>query len=241
MKKITILLLIFPSLTFISSKAQEQKPDYNAYAPKKFFSEIEFYAGPGIGYLRGSAAVSNNSNKRKIKIGHSYGIGLVHKIGKKLHLNNKLLFERKGGVSEVTGTYFDQTTQTYNRGKSLHDYTFNYYTLSVAITRAFDEKNRFRVGAGPYVSYLGKQTLQLTNLFNGSIGNINDQTEYYAKFDFGISTLICYQLPFSSKFQLNFQLLSTLGFANVILNPYENMVMNTTSTSFLIGFISKCN
>lgn len=230
---------VFTLLLFVATSvlAQEQKPDYYAYAPEKLFSEVEFYAGPGIGLLRGNTSVDNSDlNRRKVKISYAYGMGLNHNINDRFTLNNKLFFERKGGVSEITGTYFDETTQTYKTGRSEQDYSFHYYTLGISPTYTFGKKKRFRIGCGPYLSYLKKQTLKQTTFFRGS-GAIIDETEYYRKFDFGVSISVSHRVPLSSATILSLELLNTMGLINTGLNMHEGQVMKTNNTSLLIGLI----
>jgi hypothetical protein len=229
-------LLLFLSINLF---AQEKQSDYSTYASKKLFSEIEIYVGPGIGFLRGNASVDNSEfNKRKVKITYAYGIGLNHNINDRLSLNNKLFFERKGGVSELTGTYFDESTKTYKKGISEHDYSFNYYTLDISAAYKLGKRKKLSIGCGPYLSYLKKHTHKQITFFRGS-GAFFDETEHYRKFDFGVSMLIGYHIPVSPKVQLNVRLINALGLVHTGLNFYEGQVMKTNNTALLIGFTSK--
>ena len=237
MKKLFAAIIIFECLA-MKVLAQEQPSGDNVYKRKNFFSDVEVYAGAGIAFLRGSAARSDKTHERKLKMSYCYGIALNHKLGNKLKLNSKLFFEKKGGISEITGTYFDQVTQTFKEAKAEIDDSYYYYTFSPSILYAIG-KGKTNAGLGFYVAYLTKQTEKQTTFIPGAgRPSINNMTKYYEHFDWGLAISVSHSVNVHPKFNLNFQLLNTLGFVNVIRNPFEGKVIQTTNTSLLIG-ISK--
>jgi hypothetical protein len=229
MSKLFLALLLLWSLLGF---AQEQKPDYDSYLPKKFFSEVELFAGPAISTIRGW---DENRVDTNIKIGYSYGAAVSHYLGKRLKLSGKLFFERKGTLTEGTGTYFDIPSQTFMQGQVNENYEFNYFTFSLLPFYVWD---RLQIGFGPYVSYLNKMTLTRTYSFNVN-KNYTDWTELYDEFDFGIAVALGYRIPIKSNIDLSFQLLHSYGLEDIAKNSSDGQSTKTNNTSVLFGFIFK--
>lgn len=231
-KLLPILLLTL--LSSLEGLAQKQEPDYNSYLPKKFFSELELFVGPAASTLRGWD-LDDHFIDRKIKIGYTFGLGVSHYFNRKVKITGKLFFERKGVVAEVTGLYFDEETQTLKEGKANDDYNFNYYTFSILPCYVV---RKLELGVGPYVGYLNKMELKKSFSFNAT-KTINDYTEDYTQFDFGIAATVGYKLQIKSNIDLNFRLLHTFGLIEIAKHSPDGWATKTTNTSILIGISFK--
>src|SRR5262245_61069778 len=125
----------------------------------KLIASTEVYIGPAVGFLRGNVDVDNTiQNTRKMRTGFSVGVGFSHRFSRNLNLNIKLLYENKGGISELSGTYYDSVSQSLRQGTAEFSYRFNYYSLRILVDFTPLHSERLRVGCGPFVSCLQKQT-----------------------------------------------------------------------------------
>lgn len=207
--------------------------------PKRLIDGVEIFGGPSLSFLRGNLEVDNNNqNERKIKIGYSLGVGLSNKLGKSFEIMLGLVFEKKGGQSHSTTTYFDEQDQTFKQGTIEFNYDYKYLTIPIQVYYLFGKQDQFSCGIDPYISHLNKQTLKRTPLFNGSVG-LTDETHRNTKFDFGITASLTFKIPINSKISIRCQILNTLGLLNIRPDLYEGQTMKTNNTSFLIGFITK--
>lgn len=204
---------------------------------RHFFSKTELLAGPAISFLRGNVGVETTTLvTRKLKIGYTFGLGLVHTVDDRYDISAQFLFERKGGVSESITIYFDEATQSLKQGKVNTDYSYDYYTLPIFADCKFGQKRRLNIGFGPFASYLQKQILTEKFLYSGAI-QTRVETDLNTKFDFGIASKIGYVVPLKSNVDIRFQLLNTRGLINTRLNTYPGQIMNSNNTSLLIGII----
>jgi hypothetical protein len=225
------LFLALPLLWSLQGFAQEQKPNYDSYLPKKFFSEVELFAGPAISTIRGW---DENHVDTNIKIGYSYGAAVSHYLGKRLKLSGKLFFERKGTVAEFTVYYFDDPSQTYIQARGTEAFEFNYFTFS--LLPCYIIGKRLQIAFGPYVSYLDKANITQYFSYN-SYKSHSDVTELYEQFDGGISATMGYRIPIKSNVDLSFQMLHTFGLVEIAKNNFEGQSTKTNNTSVLFGII----
>jgi len=203
-------------------------------------TDIHFFSGLSISYLRGNVAVDNNiMNQRKSKYGYAVGLTFNRELHRKFSLTTGLIFEKKGSISNTTATYFDETDQSLKQG--IIEYEYDYFTLPVQIFYSIGSRKMLSVGVGPFVSYLKKQTLARNFLFVYSTPGreLTDETDMNTKLDFGIVTNILFKIPLNSRSLLSLQLSNTLGLLNIRPNLYQEQVMKTNNTSLLIGFITK--
>lgn len=230
---IFILLLTFNTLF-------GQSAEYLELSERKgLIYELEAFGGPTLSFLRGNLEVDNNTqNKRKIKIGYSLGVGLTNKLGKSFEIMLGLVFEKKGGKSHSTTTYFDELDQTFKQGTIEFNYDYKYFTIPIQVYYLFGKQDQFSCGLGPYISHLNKQTLKRTPLFKGSVG-LTDETDRNTKFDFGITASLTFKIPINSRLSIRCQVLNTLGLLNIRPDLYDGQTMKNNNTSFLIGFITK--
>lgn len=248
MKKITAVILFFGCLSI--SKAQttsdsvkqmrssndRERPDFNAYQPKKYFSEIEIMLGPSLSFLRGSPYVENNSViTRSLKHGYAYGIAFNHSLKTNFCFYAAFMFEKKGSISSANGSYFDQVSQTMKSITIKDEFIYDYFTMPILIGYSLGHRKRIKVKTGVFVSYLRKQIIEKTYIPLGP-GGIEDQTDLNTKFDFGLDLEFGYSIPISSTISTNVKLINTLGLINT--RAADNYgVIKTNNTSLLIGII----
>lgn len=237
MKKIIVLLLGFPFLISIPGKAQNQKPDYNAYAPKKFFTEIGIYGGPAISFLRGNPAVETNEvNKRYLKLGHTVGISATHVFSDRVGIKAFALLEKKGSIVKSENTYFDQATQTLKQGRTKEDYIYTSYSFPLMFTYSFGKEAKTQVSLGPYASYIKKQIVRTTH-YPGSTG-IEDQSNFNKDLEWGGAISISQRFTLTKTISLSGSILNVWGITDT--RSIKNYgITKTNNTNFLFGIIFK--
>lgn len=239
------MINVFACLPFVAAFLSVQcllaqnTPDPSTLTRKRFFSKIELVGGPSLSFLRGNTSVDNTfENSRKFRNGFSVGVGFSHTLKGRLELNLKFLFEEKGGISETIGTYYDSVSQSLKQGKVESNYRYDYYSLPILIDYKFGSRRQFRIGFGPFVSYLQKQVVTQKFPFFGSI-NTMDRTNLATKLDLGLAFKIGYNIPLNANLSLSFQILNTLGLKNTSLTSKPGQVTNSNNTSIMVGIILK--
>lgn len=225
-------------------------------APKRFIDKIEIFAGPNLSFNYGNMFIENYNddnvtNKRLLKLGYLFGLGIYHPVKDRLDINLRLQYEEKGTNSEMVTPGLIRKT----------DYTYRYLTISLAPRILLFNKTKLKVSAGSFFSKIRnvegrtnaldtQNNVTFVSNFNGreirelrpdgSTGSITfaPGLKSFQDFDFGITLSLSYSITINSSNELTIQLQDNLGLYNinkqldVIVNPPEK----NQTISILIGY-----
>jgi hypothetical protein len=188
MRFISISLLFFVFL--IPAYGQKQ-------SHRSGFSRIEFYGGISTVSIRGDQRYDKANNG---KVSYSFGLGTSQRLGRKVELQERLLWERKGHKETLSST-------TYNTDQ-------DYITLAVVPQFLFGKQYSFKVGAGPYLGNLQSvsQTIRYTN--PPSTSQFNSMGGYDT-FDYGLSINMSYATSLLKNWTLTFHLMNNIGLEQI--------------------------
>ena len=227
-------LLLFMSVHGFS----QNKSDSIVYYLRPIISEIEVLIGPSSVFIHGNEKFDSNG---ELKVGYAGGLGFIHNFGRRVALNARILWERKGfrqsqeisytpisGSSPVTGTIKSNTNN-------------DYLTVSVMPRLAFGRFRRFYIGAGVYYGSLRKSKTTdhyfYPTPYNATINSKNG----FDRYDGGLSFSLGYTFPFRKKVSFTIQLLDNYGLRQISkfynLNPgYLPIRNNSYSVLFGVNF-----
>jgi hypothetical protein len=229
---VVILFMLSSSLCF----SQGNKESFKLPSRKTFISSLSFDIGPSLCFMYGGAEEDLNTvDSKDPLIGYSIGVGLVHSFEASFDIRASLLYERKGGIINHEGSYFDQQTGTMQEGESSDEYKYDCYTFPL---QARFRAGIFTFGLGPYVSYLKKQVKVTTFSFTSS--SVADESYLNRNFDFGASISISCDVPLNSKFSISSTIQNNLGLVQTRNISYVNDgTIKLNNTAILIGIIYK--
>ncbi len=191
--------------------------------PKKFISEVEFFAGPSVTNFWGSG----RSTDQVLNFRYAFGAAASHQLDEQFDVNVSLIFERKGSKVEYNEIYFndDGTTQDarYEQGDKI-----DYVNLAASIRYCFGSKRNFHVGLGPFMSRVQK-VRNYTNIYDLQDRLIESHYlsgNSYNHFDYGLKTAVGYKFTVRPKLLINSQLLYTLGLSDILKDeiPYDGSI-----------------
>jgi len=118
--------------------------------------------GPSLCFNYGNKFIDSYSsnvftNKRELKYGYYFGLGLYHPIKSRIglvSLNARLILEYKGANSKFTTAPLD-TGATHNLIQTVEsDYSYRYITFTLTPTFYFGKNKKWSVLVGGYYSWL---------------------------------------------------------------------------------------
>jgi hypothetical protein len=219
MKKIRLFLTLLCTISFITSSAQFNK------------LEIGVEAGPAIVSLRGNEFTEKY---HKAKISYAAGIFFQYNLKKNLSLHVGLSYDNKG--SKIESEIFDNLGDSIGMLKG-HTY-FHYLNLPLLMKVSFGKKNKFFVNAGPYISYLLRQTSR--SKVDSSEFLLLDNTRMDKRLDLGISLGCGLSIPVSQQFNFLLEIRDNLGLYNTSAVPIVNGgSIKQNSLNFLFGISCK--
>lgn len=213
--------------------------------PKRLIDRIEVFTGPNLSFNYGNKFIENYkdenvTNKRLLKPGYVFGIGGYHPLSDRLDLNVRLQFEQKGTKNELNTPSLPEG----NRQFDYFNYTYKWFSITVAPQILIGKKKRITLSIGGYLSKIkeidGKgKTYNINGTFysEGSYKGRyfydlrNDGTRQgfswmphltsIEDYDWGLVSSIGYKIPFNDKHSLLIQLQNNLGLKNINKsNPY---------------------
>ena len=188
-----------------------------AHAQFRLFNgidEIEILAGPALVSFYGVDYGTDFDYDTKIKVGYSAGFGIGWHLNKRMSINVKFLFERKGRDISFKTNYFDEPTEQFKIGEVESFYNLNYLSAPITIEYMINKKRNFFMEGGPYISYLLKAQRVINSLYDGTrtIALINDDL---AQVDWGITLAIGYSIPIKLVRAINLRLFATYGLMDI--------------------------
>jgi hypothetical protein len=218
MKSINSFVLASFLITSSFSFAQDNKFD------------IGIEGGPSLISLRGNVAINNQTTTA----GFLGGVFCQYNFSKVFSLRTGLAYEQKGTSSPsfVNDNLGNVLGQVNVRSQ------FNYLTMPLLVRATFGQKIKYFVNAGPYYGYLINQKLETASTTFKR--DFTDNTFFYNRADFGISTGLGISIPIKSRFALSAEIRHNLGLANISKLPVIGAgTINTNATNVLFGVTYK--
>lgn len=191
--------------------------------------EIGVEGGPSIIFLRKNI---NTGELYKPAFGFSGGIFLQSNFSSIFSIRTNIAFERKGEI--YTGKYLLGLTMP---SRNLN---FDYLTLPILVRATLGKKVNYFINAGPFFGYLIKHTAIIKD--PNIQQNTTDFTNFYNRFDTGISAGLGISVPIKEKFSISCEIRNNLGLYKISDSPYLiasrfpiESTIKTNSTNLLIG------
>jgi len=250
-----------------ASSALAQNSSTQANMPLRFINKIEIFAGPGLSFNRGNKFIENYKdanieNKRLLKVGYTAGVGIYHTLSKRIDLNLRFQFEKKGTMSELDHPL--NPVNNDSRQLISTSYSYNYLTLSLAPIAYIDKEKRFALSVGGYLGKIGKTSGIITysdpasplavNNFIGRIwasynpdGGINGSTfipglQSFEKYDYGIVIGFYHNISVSANQNISIRLIANYGIQDINKKSIiESLPEKNHSLSLILGYILNRN
>lgn len=192
MKKHIVIATFIAAACFLSNKSIGQD------------LQLEIIGGPALTSFYGAKGY-RSIYKQMINI--TTGVGLAYSLNEKSYINAKLLYERKGGKNE------SDMRDAYNNniGEVTFRAAYDYITLPVQYRREIGNKVRFQFGAGIYGAYLVEQSYIQRADGNPQFDYTEVHTDYYKRFDFGISVSANTYIPVNESLKIIIGVNNNLG------------------------------
>jgi hypothetical protein len=237
---------LFITIFFGAYALQAQSPqDLKLPESKRFIDKIEIFAGPNLSFNYGNMFIENYNddnvtNKRLLKSGYAFGLGVYHPIKDRLYVNMRFLYEEKGTNSEMITPGLQINSK----------YIYKYLSASIAPRVLFGKNKKLALSFGIYFSRIQSAKGDITVL-----DRQNDQTfisSFYGRqvrelrpdgSTASISIGFGYSLNISQKSSATIYIADNLGLLNinkpVIIVNNLNPIEKNHNISLLIGYILK--
>ena len=215
-KLLTIILFFIPAITYSQAN----------------ILDIGAEGGFSIASLRGNEFIEKYHSAR---IGYTGGLFAQYNFRKIISIRTGCYFERKGSAIELEAT--DVTGQAIGiiHGAS----NFDYLTIPLLLRASFGKKWRFFLNAGPYISFLLKETTH-TDAFNDFPESDSDNTNHYKNTETGLSVGIGLSYALKKRWDLSFEVRDNYGLENISeLEVYNGGTIKTNALNFLLGITYK--
>ena len=165
-------------------------------------------------------------------IGLTSGAFFQYNINKTISLKSSIAFDRKSTCKTIAAV--DENGQTVGMVDFVSN--FDYLTLPILAKATFGNRIQFFINAGPYFSYLLKQT----DKTNSDFFDVKkyDHTSLNNRIDYGVSTGLGITIPFKTKFAFSIEARNNLGLFDI---HSESLIsygqVKTNSSNLLFGFI----
>lgn len=193
-------------------------------------TEVEFLLRPSLASLRGNQAVKNNLDPT---INLTYGLSANFNIKQNKFIQTTLLYEDKS----IKGSITSQSMQ----GAETIELVSNFKCLTLPIQWGYrlGKKIKYHFGVGLYTSYLIKAE---SSQKSTSFSVIDDQTDLFKHFDFGLSTSFKAYLPLSEKINALIGIDDNLGLINASSVPVaDGETIKHNSFGVIIGLNLRLN
>lgn len=257
-RKVSVFFIMFSILSF---NAWAQQPDEN-HMPLKFINKVEVFAGPSLNFNYGNKFIENYKdenieNKRLLKVGYAVGIGLYHTITRRVEINARFQFEKKGTNAELEHPF--STVNKDERQSITSDYSYSYLNFSLAPIFYVDDKKKLGLSIGGYfgkilkargvITYYDLNSGSAVNDFTGRLwqsfnsdGTINGSTfipglQAYEENDYGIVVGAHFRIPVGVMQSLTLSVVDQYGMKNINNNLFpENLPERNHSLYFIVGY-----
>ena len=182
--------------------------------PRRFISQIEFFAGPSIKYYGGDPLYEEAN---VLKVGYSGGVALVHEFNKQIVFIMRAAYENKGTKIVYSSLHTDYSPPKVQ--KLVHDIHINYITVTLLPAVRMIKGQKLSLGCGPYLGYLlnsrFSQELYLDGILISKSGGRPNPYDDHKKYDAGLTTMVGYQFFGNGKRGVNMQLLYSVGMVDI--------------------------
>lgn len=178
--------------------------------------------------IEGGMGISNTRGILESGIGYTGGLFCQYDLSKIFSAHVGFGYEQKGANDDIKVT--DSTGNPLYQVSIKQNYDF--LTMPVLVHADFGSKLNYFVNAGPYFSFLLKQSLQVDDPNNNSTSE-TDNTSNYNRFETGFSLGVGLSFSIIEKLSLSFEMRNNLGLTN--LSKIEGATAKTNSAHFLVG------
>lgn len=258
-----LLFLAFLAISYESSGQQDSDSSSYfkyRYTNKKFIDKIELFAGPGLSFNYGNKFIENYndenaSNKRLLKPGYLFGLGIYHSVSERLTINARVQYEVKGRKTEL-----NTPLTSSSRVISIDDYTYKYFTIAISTQIFFGRKRKAFVTIGPYLSKIkGLSSIGCTyNTLDQhrTVGYLKGRYFYnlrkdgtidsftwveglssFENIDLGTAFSVGCFLRIAKKQSLAIQIIENLGLRNINKNNPYRLDEKNHSINVILGYI----
>jgi hypothetical protein len=213
----------------------QKKPDSNANQLRTINSNMEVFIGPSSVSIHGNEGFANYGVP---KVGYAGGIGFIHNFGRKVALNARVLWERKGFRQREVITYVPDPGGAPVTGTLTNNISNDYLTVSILPRFAFGKYGRFNIGAGGYFASLRKSKTTDHYFYPIPYTVTTNSKNEYDQYDGGLSFNLGYTFPFQRSMSFTIQFLNNYGLRQISrfynLSPGHEPIKNN-SYSVLVG------
>jgi hypothetical protein len=217
-----LITLFFCAVTFLS------------YGQTNLF-DIGIEGGLGAASLRDNDLTYDHHHNR---IGYETGIFGQYNFKQLISIRTGVYYEKKGSSTRIP-IFFDPGTSIDTiKGKE----SFDYITVPLLIKVTFGKKINYFVNAGPYISFLLKQTEQYDQfdpIRQSSVTTL-DRTSGFKRTEMGLSSGLGILFNCKQKFTFSLEARDNLGLTKTTKEPiFSNGVTKTNSANLLLGISYK--
>lgn len=238
--KLAALICISIAARALPTYSQDRDIDVSkAHLPNPFISGVEIFGGPSLLSIRGNEQYKQYG---EIKIGYSFGVGLIHKISKSWTVNTQIGFESKGYKQSANAlfppdsynnppTYILPPVLTELKG----NLTNSYLTIGLLPLFFVGNGSKIYLSVGPYYAKLIKSQVTRTDIQNEQVKLkvTLDQKDTFKSYDFGISYSIGLIVKEYEKVKILLRVNYNYGIPNVKeiqsgIEPQKNNSLSVT-------------
>jgi hypothetical protein len=254
-------------LTLTTYSLFGQSPDnLKLPEPKRFIDRIEVFAGPNLSFNYGNIFIENYRgeyadnnyvvNKRLLKPGYQFGVGVYHPLANRIDLNVRVLFERKGTKNELNNPLNPVNDDT--RQISKDDYNYSYFTANASPNFYLGHKRKWSTSFGIYYSRIknlsGSSKSYNTRDYQVNKGSFEGRYFYHLRedggmdgfswnpfltsietYDYGAILSVSYEVFVGESHSMIIQLQDNFGLKNINKNnPYGYKEKNHTAALIII-------
>jgi Outer membrane protein beta-barrel domain len=208
--KVFFLICFLYVFVFYSNGQSDVGSPKPSHSPLTFNPTFQVLIGPTLYSPKFYYDVPNQH--RKLKPGYMVGINLLQRVGKKVSLSLKFVFDNRRFKNVVPNP--DPNNPDYATVANLKN---DYLTLVFAPQYYFGNKQRFLIGVGGYFSSLLKsETSFIASSPSGTpTGGIKNTSDSYKKNDLGLSANVGYKFFTTEKISIGSEILTTFGLRNI--------------------------
>ena len=194
------------------------------------YSKIRFtlMAGPSILSVRGNESYNQWG---VTKFGYSAGFGIIKELTSYLHVQGKILFEKKGYKMSKPDTISTSNGPLFI--ESSNNYKYDYLTFSIVPQFLIGKRKAISIGTGFYFGSLLRARYQaISSYFNYNY--TRKMTDAYSKEDYGLAINLGYSLAVNKKYLIELQLTENYGLKQIGWSSWQqknNSIVLTVALS----------
>jgi len=263
---IIVLCILISASNFLMGQSEG---DLRLPAPKRLIDKVEVFAGPNLSFNYGNKFIENYRgeyagnnyvlNKRLLKPGYVFGVGVYHPLYNRMDLNVRIQVEQKGTRNELNNPLNPVNDDARKITKD--NYTYNYFTINASPTFYIGHQNKCSISFGGYYSKIknvrGASESYTTRDFQVEKGSFKGRYFYHLRedggmdgfawmpylssiedYDWGLVASVSYRIPIKQH-TMSIQLQDSYGLRNINKNNPYNLIERSHSVSLVIGYTLK--